>query len=74
MLKHLSRSGVIKAWFAAVAFLGAGIVAFGAPATIATMAMILLLCLVPPVIVLMLWPGAQAATAAEVLRGGDGRG
>jgi hypothetical protein len=42
-------------------------VALGAAVTIGTGAMLLALCLAPPAIILMLWPGVQAPTIAEVL-------
>ncbi len=48
-------------------------VAFGAAVTVGTGAMLLALSLVPPAIVLLLWPGVQPLTAAEVLHGRDRR-
>jgi hypothetical protein len=48
-------------------------VALGATVTVGTGVILLALCLVPPIIVLLLWPGIQPPTAAEVLRGIDSR-
>jgi hypothetical protein len=48
-------------------------VAFGAAVTVGTGAMLLALSLVPPAIVLLLWPRVQPLTAADVLHGRDRR-
>ena len=74
MLRNMTRSKVILAWFAAVALVVVACIAFGAAVTAETAALLLALCLVPPVIVLLLWPGDQPPTAAEVLRDVDRRG
>jgi hypothetical protein len=73
MLKDLTRWRLIKVWFTAVALVVVAAIAFGASVTVATGAMLLGLCLVPPVIVLMLWPGVQPPTVAEVLYKADRR-
>ncbi len=73
MLKDMTRSRVIQVWFAAVALVVVACIAFGADMTIGTWALLLGLCFVPPAIVLLLWPGAQPPTAAEVLRDVDRR-
>jgi hypothetical protein len=64
---------LIQVWFAAVALVVVAGVAFGAAVTVSTGAMLLALSLVPPAIVLLLWPGVQPLTAAEVLHGRDRR-
>ena len=74
MLKDMTRSRLIQIWFAAIALVVVAGVAFGAAVTVGTGAVLLALCLVPPLIVLMLWPGVQAPTVAEVLHGADRRG
>jgi hypothetical protein len=74
MLNDMSRSRVIQVWFAAVALVVVAGVAFGASVTVGTGALLLALCLVPPAIILMLWPGVQPPTAAEVLHGTNRRG
>lgn len=61
-------------WFAAVVLAGLAGMAVGVSVTIGTGALLLALSLVPPAIVLMLWPGVQSPTAAEVLYGGERRG
>jgi hypothetical protein len=73
MLKNMTRSKLIQVWFAAVALVVVASVAWGAAVTAGTGAMLLALCLAPPVIILMLWPGVQAPTVAEVLHNGDPR-
>jgi len=67
MLKDMTRSRLIQVWFAAVTLVVVAGVALGAAVTIGTGAMLLALCLAPPAIILMLWPGVQAPTIAEVL-------
>ncbi len=68
MLKDMTRAGLIQVWFAAVALGVVAGIALGASVTIGTGLILLALCLAPPTIVLMLWPGAHPPTAAEVLR------
>jgi len=73
MLKDMTPSKVIQIWFVAVALVVVAAVAIGASVTVGTGVMLLALCLVPPVIVVMLWPGVQPPTAAEVLHDADRR-
>jgi hypothetical protein len=68
MLRNISRSKVIQVWFAIVALVVAAAIALGASVTVGTGVMLLALCLVPPAIVLVLWPGVQPPTVAEMLR------
>ncbi len=67
MMKDMTRGRLIQAWFAAVALIVVAGVTFGAAVTVATGALLLALCLVPPVIVLLLWPAVRPPTIAEVL-------
>jgi hypothetical protein len=71
MLRDMTRSNVIQVWFAAVALIVVAAVAFGAGVTVSTGVMLVALCLVPPAIVLMVWPGVQPRTASEVLHDAD---
>lgn len=73
MLKDMTRSGVIKIWFTAVALVAVAGIAFGATVGVGTGVILLALCLVPPAIVFLLWPGAKPPTVADVLHGVDGR-
>jgi lipoprotein signal peptidase len=73
MVKDMTRSRVIQVWFVAVALVFVAGAAFGAVATVGTWVLLLTLSLVPPAIVLLLWPGAQPPTAAEVLHDVDRR-
>lgn len=74
MMKNMTRSKVIQVWFAAVTLMVVAGIAFGVAVTVGTGAVLLALCLVPPAIVLLLWPGVQPLTAGEVLRGAERRG
>lgn len=73
MLKDMTRSRVIQVWFTAVALVVVAGIALGVSMTIGTGVMLLALCLVPPAIVLRLWPGVQPPTAADVLHDVKGR-
>jgi hypothetical protein len=73
VLKNMTRSKSIQIWFALVTLGVVAGVAFGAAVTVGTAVMLFALSLVPPVIVLLLWPGVQPVTATEVLRGTDRR-
>ena len=73
MKKNLTRSRVIQIWFAAVLLIVVACIAFGVGVTIGTGAMLLVMSLVPPAVVLLLWPGAQPPTIGEVLRGAERR-
>jgi hypothetical protein len=68
MLKGLTRSKLIQIWFATVTLVAVAGLALGVTVTAWTGATALALCLVPPAITLILWPGVQPPTAAEVLR------
>ena len=67
----IERSYLLKAWFAVAAIVIVAAVALGLTVTIGTAVILLGLSLVPPAIVLVLWPGVQARTAADVLYGRD---
>jgi hypothetical protein len=69
----ITRSRVLQSWFAAVVLLGVAGVALGMTLTIGTGALLLALCLVPPGMLLMLWPGLQPPTVSEVLYSRDRR-
>jgi hypothetical protein len=73
MLKDITRSRVIQVWFAAVLLVVVACMAFGTSVTVSTGAMLLALSLVPPAMVLLLWPRVQSPTAADVLHGADRR-
>jgi hypothetical protein len=69
----MTRSKLIQIWFAAVALMAVASVVFGASVTTSTGVMLFAACMVPPAIVLMLWPGVQPPTVAEVLHGSERR-
>jgi hypothetical protein len=73
MLKDMTRLRLIQVWSAAVLLVVVAGMALGVSVTVSTGAMFLALSLVPPAIVLLLWPGVQSPTAADVLHGADRR-
>jgi hypothetical protein len=73
MLKNLTRAKVVQIWFAAIALIVAAGIAWGAAITIGTGAMLAALCLVPPVILLVLWPAVEPSTVAELLHDAETR-
>ena len=74
MLKPITRSRAIQIWFAAVALVVVAGIALGAAMTAGTGAMLVALCLVPPAIILLLWPGVENPAVAEVLHDTERRG
>jgi len=73
VVREMTRSRLIQIWFATMSLVVAAVVAIGVTVTIGTIAMLVALSLVPPAIVLALWPGVQPMTAADVLYGRDRR-
>ncbi len=73
MLRRMTRARAIRIWFGAVALLVAAGAAFGATVTIASGAMLAALCLVPPAIIVMLWPRGDHPTVAQLLHDVDRR-
>ena len=73
MLKEMTRSRLIQIWFSAVVLIVVAGLALGVNVTGGTWTLLAGLCLVPPAMVLMLWPGVQPPTAADVLHGIDRR-
>jgi fatty acid desaturase len=70
---RMTRSRLITTWYAAVALVVVAALALGAAVTVSTGAMLLALAIVPPVLVVMLWPVAQPLTASEVIDGANRR-
>jgi hypothetical protein len=74
MLRHLTRAKVIQIWFGGAALIVAASLAFGAEMTVGTGVMLAAFCIVLPAIILMVWPGGEQRTVAEVLHHAeDGR-
>jgi hypothetical protein len=67
MFNNMTRSRVLQIWFTAVGLAVVAVIALGASMTIGTGAIVLALCLVPPAIVLKLWPDVPSQTIAQVL-------
>ena len=74
MLKHMTRSKLIVIWFSAVALVVVSMIALGVAVTMGTGALLLAMCLVPPLLVVMLWPIGGPPTIAEVLHDAQERG
>jgi hypothetical protein len=64
----MTRSKVIQTWFAAVLLVAVAATALGPSMTMGTAALLLAMCLVPPVVVFMLWPSDTMSTLAETIR------
>jgi hypothetical protein len=64
---------LITTWYAAVALVVVAALALGAAVTVSTGVMLAALSMVPPVLVIMLWPGVQPLTASEVIHGANRR-
>jgi Na+/phosphate symporter len=67
MVKDITRTRLVGLWFAAVAVISAIVIVTGANVGVATTALLLTLSLVPPGIVLALWPAAPRPTIGEIL-------
>jgi len=67
MLNNMSRARLLGTWFAAVAVVFACSVIAGAPMTVGALELWLVVCLVPPAVMLLVWRGAPPETVAELL-------
>jgi hypothetical protein len=72
MLNNISRLSVIGAWCALVLVIAAAAVVAGIPMTLATIAWLLAIGLIPPVVMLFVWRGAPPPTVAELLHSVNG--
>ena len=63
----------MQGWVVAVAVVAVASIAFGVRMTLGTAAALLAVCVVPPAILLVLWPGSEPPTIAEVLHDVDRR-
>ncbi|HVZ36642.1 MAG TPA: hypothetical protein VG963_29640 [Polyangiaceae bacterium] len=67
-LPSMSRSKVIQIWFAAILLVAVAAIALGVTMTISTVALLVTMYLVPPALVVMLWPSDKTATMSEAIR------
>jgi hypothetical protein len=67
MLNRFSRAQLVGGWFVAVVAIFACSVAAGASTTANAGELWLATCLVPPVVMLLVWPAAPTLTVAELL-------
>jgi len=61
----MTRLRAIQVWFAAASLVAAAAIALGWSPTLGTAMLLLAMGLVPPVLAVVLWPSANAATMAE---------
>jgi hypothetical protein len=73
MLTNTNRSKMIQGWFAAATLVVVASLVLGASITVATAAVLLTLCLVPPAIVLILWRAPQPVRLSQGVYGPDRR-
>jgi hypothetical protein len=71
MLKEL-RTRLAVLWVAAVVVIAAGTVAYGIAFTANTAVVWSMAVLIPPAIMLLVWPSAPPVTIAELLHAVDG--
>jgi hypothetical protein len=67
MLKNMSRMRLATAWCVAVVVFGAIAVVNGSDITLGNGGLLLMMCLMPPAIMLLVWRGPPPLTVAEVL-------
>jgi hypothetical protein len=73
MVRDMTRAKLMQICVVAVVLVAVASVVLGTRVTVATAAALLAVCLVPPAILLVLWPGAEPPTIAEVLHDVDRR-
>ena len=73
MVRELSRAKLMQIWMVAVVLVAVASLVLGVRVTVTTAAALLAFCLVTPAILLLLWPGAELPTIAEVLHDVDRR-
>ena len=73
MFYDITRSRLLQIWFVSVSLIAVAAFALGASVTVSTGAILLALCLVPPAIVMKLWPGVQPQTISQVIHDADSR-
>jgi hypothetical protein len=69
----MTRSRAIQAWLAAASLVAAAAIALGWVPTLGTAMLLLAMGLVPPVLAVVLWPSANAATMAETIHDAKAR-
>ena len=74
MVKGITRNRLVGLWFAAVAVIIATVIVTGVHVGVATTALLLALSLVPPGIILALWPAGPPPTIGEILYATNTRG
>lgn len=70
---HMTRSRMIQVWFGAAVLVAVAGLTMGVTVTIGTAALLLAMCLVPPAVVVMVWPSDKASTMAEAIHDAKSR-
>jgi hypothetical protein len=73
-MNNVTRSKVVQLWFAAIVFAAVACFALGLSVPLSTGVMLAVMSLVPPAVMLLLWPGTQPRTVADVLNESERRG
>jgi hypothetical protein len=63
----MTRSKAIRAWLVAVTLIMVAAIAIGVHMTIGIAATLLVLCLVPPLVAIFVWPGIQPTTVSDIV-------
>jgi hypothetical protein len=74
MVKDITRNRLVGLWFAAVVVIIATVIVTGVHVGVTTTALLIALSIVPPGIMLALWPSAPPKTIAEILYAANTRG
>ena len=67
MFKNISRARLACMWIAAVIVVAAASIVTGTGVTVNNGELLLVACLVPPAVMLLVWPAAQPPSVAELL-------
>jgi hypothetical protein len=70
---RMTRARLITTWYTAAALVVVAALALGAAVTVSTGAMLLALAMVPPMLVILIWPGVHPLTASDVIHGANRR-
>jgi hypothetical protein len=62
----MTRGKAIRMWLVAVTMVVVAAVAIGVDLTIGRAATLLLLCVVPPLVAILVWPGVRPPTVSDI--------
>jgi len=67
MLRNVTRTKLIRIWLSAVGLIVVAAIALGAAVSLPTAVLLAAMCLVPPLLIVMLWPSGGPPTVAEII-------